>query len=167
MISYSWTKLLLDKSALASEYDDPDLNKAAANGLMRLPRGKTAVNVVTDYMKGMHRMFNQAIKEVGLLAEDGLTLPMPMEFWLTVPATWTEEAKYATRSAALKAGFANRPGDNIYLIPEPEAATHLALKDSIHNVSDLVKKGTGVLVCDCGGGTVVSTLVFDQLCARR
>ncbi|ORY17909.1 hsp70-like protein [Clohesyomyces aquaticus] len=154
MTSYSWTKLLLDGSALKSEYDDPDLEKAAANGLMKLPQGKKAVDVVADYLKGMHRMFQQGMKDVGILAEDELTLPMPMEFWLTVPATWTEEAKWATRSAAIRAGWASRPGDEVNIITEPEAAMHLALKDSLNSVSDLIKVNSSVLVCDCGGGTV-------------
>ncbi|KAF2462663.1 uncharacterized protein BDR25DRAFT_320566 [Lindgomyces ingoldianus] len=167
MVSYSWTKLLLDQSALPSEYDDPDLKKAAADGLMRLPPGKRPVDVVADYLTGLYRMFTQAIREIGLLADDELTLPMPMEFWLTVPATWSEEAKWATRSAAIRAGFANRPGDEINLIAEPEAAAHLALKDSIHNVNNLVKEGTGILVCDCGGGTVdITTYTIEEVSPR-
>ncbi|KAF1995081.1 hsp70-like protein [Amniculicola lignicola CBS 123094] len=167
MTTYSWTKLLLDGSAVATEYDDPNLKKAAANGLMKLPPGKQAVDVVTDYMKGMYQMFNQAVKDIGLLSDDEATLSMPVEFWLTVPATWSEEARWATRSAALRAGFATRPGDEINLIPEPEAATHLALKDGLHHVNDLIKEGTGVLVCDCGGGTVdITTYTIDQIVPR-
>jgi len=156
LLSCSWTKLLLDKSAPATEYDDPDLMMAAADGLMRLPPGKTAKDVVTDYLRGMYKMFWRALKDTGLLGDGELELPMPVEFWITVPATWSEEAKWATRSAAIAAGFGSRPGDEINLIPEPEAAAHLAFKDSLHHVDDLVKAGTGVLVCDCGGGTVVS-----------
>jgi hypothetical protein len=57
MVSYSWTKMLLDQKAVPTEYDDPDLMKAASNGLMKLPSGKTAKDVVTDYLKGMHKMF--------------------------------------------------------------------------------------------------------------
>lgn len=108
--------------------------KAAANGLMRLPQGKTAKDVVTDYMKGLYAMFVKAVSAVW-----GDDLSFPIEFWLTVPATWSDQAKWATRAAAMDAGFGARLGDEINLIAEPEAAAHLALKSSIHHVDDLVK----------------------------
>ncbi|KAF8857613.1 hsp70-like protein [Acephala macrosclerotiorum] len=163
MISCSWTKLLLDQKAVSTEYDDPDLNKAAASGLMRIPPGKTPQKVVTDYMKGLHKMFINALRDLGIIDQE-LTIPMPMEFWVTVPATWSDEAKWITRTAAIEAGFGNRPGDEINLIPEPEAAAHLALKDSVHHVHNLVKEDTGVLVCDCGGGTVdITTYIVEKI----
>ncbi|KAF5250267.1 hypothetical protein FANTH_4544 [Fusarium anthophilum] len=149
MKTYAWTKLLLDDQALTTEYDDPDLNKAAGNGLMRLPAGRTAKDVVTEYLKGMHSMYRKAVIEK--IGEDILE-EMPVDFWLTVPATWTERAKLITRAAALDAGFASRPIDRLSLITEPDAAAHMALKSSIHHVEDLID--AGVMVCDLGGGTV-------------
>ncbi|KAH7195423.1 hypothetical protein DER44DRAFT_704305 [Fusarium oxysporum] len=151
MKTYAWTKLLLDDQALATEYDDPDLNKAAGNGLMRLPSGRTAKDVVTEYLKGMHSMYKKAVIEK--IGEDKLE-DLPVDFWLTVPATWSERAKLITRAAALDAGFASRPIDRLSLITEPDAAAHMALKSSIHHVEDLIDVGTGVMVCDLGGGTV-------------
>lgn len=138
MISCSWTKLLLDNAAAPSEYDDPYLEKAASNGLMRLPNGKTASDVATDYMKGLYTTFYTAIESV--FGDNRTDIP-PMEFWVTVPATWSERAKVATRTAARDAGFGSRPGDILNLIAEPEAAAHLALKSSIHHVDDLVRVG--------------------------
>jgi hypothetical protein len=137
MKSYSWTKLLLDQNALRSENDDPGLQRAVAGGVMRLPRGKTAKDVVGDYLRGIYKMFMDAIVEK--LGGSDILKITPMEFWLTVPAIWSDEAKAATRAAAKAAGFGSRPGDEINLIPEPEAAAHLALKSSIHHTSDLVK----------------------------
>ncbi|WJG37027.1 uncharacterized protein FOBCDRAFT_146923, partial [Fusarium oxysporum Fo47] len=154
MKTYAWTKLLLDDQALATEYDDPDLNKAAGNGLMRLPSGRTAKDVVTEYLKGMHSMYRKAVIEK--IGEDKLE-DLPVDFWLTVPATWSERAKLITRAAALDAGFASRPIDRLSLITEPDAAAHMALKSSIHHVEDLIDVGTGVMVCDLGGGTVSSS----------
>lgn len=138
MKSCSWSKLLLDQKALATEYDDPNLMKAASNGLMHIPQGKTAKMVVTDYLKHIHRMFTEAINQLGLEANE-LTRSLPMDIWLTVPASWSDEAKWATREAALAAGFASRQFDQVYLISEPEAAAHLALKDSLYHVNELVK----------------------------
>lgn len=178
MKSYSWTKLLLDKKALRAEGDDPGLQKAIADGVMRLPPGKRAEDVVADYLRGIYKMFMNVI--VDRLGGSDLLDITPMEFWLTVPAIWTDEAKITTREAAKAAGFGSRPGDEINLIPEPEAAAHLALKSSIRHTSDLVQvnnssshsafrgtkiipqKDTGVLVCDCGGGTVVSRDTYPR-----
>lgn len=141
MKTYAWTKLLLDDQALATEYDDPDLNKAAGNGLMRLPAGRTAKDVVTEYLKGMHSMYKKAVIEK--IGEDILE-EMPVDFWLTVPATWTERAKLITRAAALDAGFASRPIDRLSLITEPDAAAHMALKSSIHHVEDLIDVSSAI-----------------------
>lgn len=138
MKTYAWTKLLLDDQALPTEYDDPDLNKAAGDGLMRLPVGRTAKDTVTEYLRGMHSMYTKAVIEI--IGEDKLE-DLPVDFWLTVPATWTERAKLITRAAAIDAGFASRPIDRLSLIPEPEAAAHLALKSSIHHVEDLIDVG--------------------------
>ncbi|KAF9765176.1 hypothetical protein IL306_002586 [Fusarium sp. DS 682] len=145
MKTYAWAKLLLDEQALVTEYDDPDLNKAAGNGLLKLPAGRTAKDVVTEYLKGMHSMYEKAVIEK--IGEDKLG-DLPVDFWLTVPATWSERAKLITRAAALDAGFASRPIDRLSLITEPDAAAHMALKSSIHHVEDLIDVGTGVMTED-------------------
>ncbi|EHK16864.1 uncharacterized protein TRIVIDRAFT_195722 [Trichoderma virens Gv29-8] len=151
MKTYAWTKLLLDKSALMSEYDDPDLYLSSGMEIMQLPKGRSAKDVATEYLKGMKAMFDNAVKEhLGAHKIENL----PIEFWLTVPASWSEKAKLLTKSAATDAGFATRAIDKIMLISEPEAAAQLALKSSLHRLEDFVKPNTGVMVCDCGGGTV-------------
>ncbi|ENH73324.1 hypothetical protein FOC1_g10008809 [Fusarium oxysporum f. sp. cubense race 1] len=75
---------------------------------------------------------------------------------------WTklllDDQALATEAAALDAGFASRPIDRLSLITEPDAAAHMALKSSIHHVEDLIDVGTGVMVCDLGGGTVVKVV---------
>ncbi|KAL7936119.1 actin-like ATPase domain-containing protein [Trichoderma chlorosporum] len=151
MKTYAWTKLLLDKSALTSEYDDPDLYPANRMKVMHLPKGRSAKDVATEYFKGLKAMFDDAIREtLGSQKIENL----PNEFWLTVPASWTEKAKLLTKSAATDAGFATRAIDKIMLISEPEAAAQFALKSSLHRLKDFVQAKTGVMVCDCGGGTV-------------
>ncbi|KAB8303126.1 hypothetical protein EYC80_004577 [Monilinia laxa] len=76
----------------------------------------------------------------------------PMECWVTLPAVWSEEAKFATLKAAKYAGFGKRAGDEIYTIAEAK-----------ENIS----------MCDCGGSTIDITtytivqvqpyLTFDEL----
>lgn len=150
--SYSWTKLLLDAKALRSSDDDPNLPAAISSGLLALPPGKQAVDVVADYLTKIHNHIIGAIHEK-FGGSDIFDLT-PIEYWLTVPAIWSDEAKFATRQAALRAGFGKRDIDEVNLISEPEAAAILALKASIDRTDDLVKVNCGVLVCDCGGGTV-------------
>ncbi|CAM1511902.1 Fc.00g094150.m01.CDS01 [Cosmosporella sp. VM-42] len=151
MRAYAWTKLLLDRLSLQSDYDDPDLYKPVGDEMIRLPQGKSAKDVATEYLKGMYNMFQGAVTD--LFGGDKLD-DLPIDFWLTVPATWSEKAKLLTKNAAMHAGFATRAIDRIMLISEPEAAAHLALKSSLHHLDNFVTPGTGVMVCDCGGGTV-------------
>jgi molecular chaperone DnaK (HSP70) len=51
-----------------------------------------------------------------------------IEFWFTVPAIWSDSAKQDTLAAARAAGFGTRPGDEVNLILEPEAAAIATLK---------------------------------------
>lgn len=171
---YSWTKLLLDKNAPLTKYDDPMLEQATKSGILQLPPDKDAVDVVADYLTGVY-------EHIMLILEKGLTEPIlsvsPIEFWFTMPAIWSDQAQAATKEAAQRAGFGPRPGrlsDVIYMITEPEAAAIAALTRSttdvvsvpvkvrfhslMHLIGELIrytKAGDGVLVCDCGGGTVV------------
>jgi molecular chaperone DnaK (HSP70) len=169
MVSYSWTKLLLDKNAPKGKYDDPTLAKIARKGMLELPRGKSAQDVCEDYLREVRKyVFARLDKEKG---EDFMKLT-PMECWITVPATWLDEAQDATRQAAIGAGFASRTMDSINVIPEPEAAAICALKKltvpgtqgslkvscnlSAPPESPLLTYETGdnIMICDCGGGTV-------------
>lgn len=136
MKSYTCFKLLLDRAAIPTEYDDPQLQASTAEAITMLPPGMTAKDITTEYLRGLHAMFQEAV--VSFLGERILN-DMPTEFWLTVPATWTEKAKVLTKQAALDAGFGQRAIDRILLIPEPEAGAHLALRDSLHKVGDLVE----------------------------
>lgn len=136
MKACAWTKLLLDKSSLASVHDDPDLYLSQNMDILHLPEGRSAKDVATEYLKGMKRMFDTAVKEhLGAQNIDHL----PIDFWLTVPASWSEKAKMLTKSAATDAGFGTRPIDRIMLISEPEAAAQLALKSSLHRLEEFVK----------------------------
>ncbi|KAK8143159.1 hypothetical protein G3M48_007622 [Beauveria asiatica] len=155
------TKLLLDKSALLSDFDDCDVYDASTNDMMRLPKGKSAKDVATEYLRQMYNMFDSSKKELfGSLNLDEL----PIEFWLTVPASWSETAKLLTKTAAMEAGFGNRAIDQVMLISEPEAAAQYTLKSSFHRLEAFVKKNTGVMVCDCGGGTVdITTYEIEEV----
>ncbi|KAK2594476.1 hypothetical protein QQS21_007823 [Conoideocrella luteorostrata] len=131
---YAMTKLLLDKSTLQSNFDDPDLYLPSGGEMMQLPKGKSAKDVATAYLKEMCKMFETARDEI--FGADQL---LPTDFWLTVPASWSEKAKLLTKAAAMDAGFGKKSADRIMLISEPEAAAHYALKSSIHRLESFVK----------------------------
>ncbi|ESZ94268.1 hypothetical protein SBOR_5336 [Sclerotinia borealis F-4128] len=98
--------------------------------------------------------------------------------WITLPAIWSEEAKYNTLSAAKSAGFGNRLMDEIHTIAEPEAAAIATLKDlTTPDTLNAVQRGDNILICDAGGGTVdvttytvtsvVPRLEFEELCGGK
>ncbi|RAL15262.1 Hsp70 family protein [Aspergillus homomorphus CBS 101889] len=175
MIAYAWTKLLLDAGTALTEYDDSTLENASQTGILRLPPRSTAVDVVADYLSQIYQFILQTL--VKQITEETLKIT-PIEFWFTVPAIWSDKAKDATRTAAQRAGFAcdpRRKEDKIFLISEPEAAAITALeKYTTGDLANLVKVDDGVLICDCGGGTVDLTtflvtqispkLTFEELC---
>jgi molecular chaperone DnaK (HSP70) len=78
----------------------------------------------------------------------------PIYIVLTVPAIWSETAKNLTRTAAILAGI---PKQRLELITEPEAAA-LYCATMVEQVD--LKEGDCFVVCDAGGGTVVS--LFDS-----
>ena len=177
MTAYSWTKLLLDQHTPLTDFDDRALNKASGVGIMMLPEGKTAIDVVADYLAEVYR---HIMKTIGKQISEEALRVTPIEFWFTIPAIWSDQAQAATREAAERAGFSNveRRQDRIYMVSEPEAAAITALeKYTRSNVEGSVRvrfypiltsglvidcfpqRGDGVLVCDCGGGTVVSLMV--------
>ncbi|TLD31277.1 hypothetical protein PspLS_02168 [Pyricularia sp. CBS 133598] len=163
--SYSWFKLLLDGTAVSSEYDDPELKLGRSEGLMCLPGDKSAKEVTTDYLRGLYQICQERLNRTfgnGRLASQ---LRYPVDVWLTVPATWSDKAKLLTQQAAKDAGFASHPGDRMFLIPEPEAAALAALKSTLSKVDDLIQAGDHVLICDCGGGTVDIT-TYDVLSTK-
>ena len=155
--SYSWTKLLLDRDATSSFFDDPKLRDLFGQGLLTLPPNKTARDVCRDYLTGLYRHAIERIKKnIGPEVFDA----SPVECWVTVPAIWLPKAQQATKEAAREAGFGSRPNDTIHVITEPEAAAVMALKYyTLPTTINAVKVNESILICDCGGGTVVSILV--------
>lgn len=132
MMSYSWTKLLLDRGTPLTSYDAA-LEGAAAIGMFRLPEDKDAVQVASDFLSGVYEHILTTIAKQ--ITEEALRVT-PLEFWFTVPAIWSDEAKHSTLEAARRAGFGSRRGniqDTICLIPEPEAAAIAALRRSVND----------------------------------
>ncbi|PLB48506.1 actin-like ATPase domain-containing protein [Aspergillus steynii IBT 23096] len=163
MAACSWTKLLLDQGRPFTKYDDVTLETASQTGILRLPDGKLAIEVIADYLSHIREhIFTTIAKHI---TEDELRIT-PLEFWFTVPAIWSDKARSDTRLVAQKAGFGasvTRPNDRIFLINEPEAAAVTALQKYTINPLGASIKANGVLICDCGGGTVdITTYLVDE-----
>ncbi|KAH8762343.1 Hsp70 family protein-like protein [Hyaloscypha finlandica] len=175
LTSYSWTKLLLDKNAAAAQYDDPSLfSDMSTKEMMRLPNFRDAPGVCEDFLR---EVFEYVSAKLRREMTDFTFKNTPMECWITLPAIWSDEAKDATLQAAKRAGFGNRPDDEIFTIAEPEAAAIATLKKYTASGPDVlnpVKPNDNILILDCGGGTVDITtytitqveprLDFEELC---
>ncbi|KAK3348636.1 hypothetical protein B0T25DRAFT_546149 [Lasiosphaeria hispida] len=151
--AYCWTKLLLDRHTEITSFDDTDiLQKFEGAGLLQVPPGKTAQTVVGDFLGELYKFLMKTLEQK--LSHSILEVT-PIDFWITLPALWSVRADNATKDAAIGAGFGSRRGDRIHLIREPEAAAIASLRSMNSRESHpLIQPGNGVLVCDCGGGTV-------------
>jgi len=116
--SYQWTKLLLGKDTRASQSRSSDLKDIYGNGFCTLPLGKSAKDVVADFLRGLYEYLIERLQK----HDDTAFRITPMEFWITVPAMWTDAAKATTIEAAQAAGFGSRVMDSVHIITEPEAA---------------------------------------------
>jgi hypothetical protein len=114
----------------------------------KLPN-KTALDFASDYLRGVHTF----VKDVYLKQQFGnlFLQNQSIEYVITVPAIWKDSAKALTRQAAIRAGIPER---KLELVTEPEAA---ALYCATMCTEVDLCGGDCFLVCDAGGGTVVST----------
>ena len=109
---------------------------------------KEPVDFAADYLTCLYNY----IHENFFPHEFGTNLQnQSLSYVVTVPAIWSDHAKYLTRVAASRAGI---PHDRLTLITEPEAA---AMYCGATCPFELLK-GDRFLICDAGGGTVVSPL---------
>ena len=109
---------------------------------------KKAVDYASDYLTAVcdHIMKESLIKHFG----KEFLKNQQISYVLTVPAIWSDKAKDLTKQAAYRAGIQRR---NLVLITEPEAAALYCA--TLCKEVDL-DVGDRFLICDAGGGTVVS-----------
>jgi hypothetical protein len=102
-------------------FDDPSV-KTLGQDIAKLPPGKTEIDVCRDFLQRALAWFLKEIHRRGVDVNNA-----SFEFYITVPASWSDAARSATLEAVKQAGFRNFAGDRIYLITEPEAAALTAL----------------------------------------
>lgn len=52
--AFCWTKLLLDRHAMATEYDDKRLRQVDGGNILTLPSWESAEEVVTDFLTHLY-----------------------------------------------------------------------------------------------------------------
>ncbi|KAG0264620.1 Heat shock 70 kDa protein 12A [Mortierella polycephala] len=120
-----------------------------------LPNGLTVIDAIADYLRLFHAHVVQSVlKGFGAAFEQ-----QHIQYCLSVPAMWTDNAKAMMRQAALQAGMITPldPPHRLLLISEPEAAALYCEKKC-----DQFQIGHGqrFMICDAGGGTV-DLIVFE------
>ncbi|KAJ5176311.1 uncharacterized protein N7482_002188 [Penicillium canariense] len=163
MKSYSWTKLLLDPERPLLRPFATKTDVLEGDGLMKIPEFKTSArDVCSDYLREIYNYTYAHLEKHNTSAIMNVTA---LEFWFTVPAIWSDKAKNETYQAAYTAGFGTRIGDSISMIPEPEAAAVATLSAMAKDERHIgISVGDGILICDCGGGTVdIVTYLIKQV----
>jgi hypothetical protein len=125
MKSYTWMKLLL---SVGKNVENTHLGTKAVHGMLELPPGKSPEEVVTDYFRCLYAHIMQYLAEEtpGVMLED-----RNLEFILTTPSCWDDEANKATHDCAKNAGIGTRANDSLRIMKEPVAALLANLSTSI------------------------------------
>ncbi|KAI9280735.1 hypothetical protein BY458DRAFT_500210 [Sporodiniella umbellata] len=125
-----------------------------------LPQNKTAVDIISDYLRIFHEHVVERIQRTkgfeSYRAEE-------YQYCLTVPAIWPDQAKASMRKSAIQAGIIHEsdPLERLELISEPEAAA--AYCDHRYRSLSL-GNGDLFMIVDAGGGTVdlVTYIIEDE-----
>jgi hypothetical protein len=136
-------KLLLNKEYL----NDPETLAKS------IPSPLTATTIITDYLKHIGEL---ALKVVGDYVKEAELGRYSVQWCLTVPSIWDENAKQQMRECLVKAGLVPAGVDAVRVVLEPEAASFHChqnlLREKRKDVSLHAKDK--ILVVDVGGGTV-------------
>lgn len=114
--------------------------------------GRTVVDLISDYLR---LLWEHIMSMIERARGETVIEALAIHVVITVPAIWKGYARQAMEDAAKAAGILNfrvAGATKLTLAPEPEAAA----------LSTLLEQGSGVrpgnvyVICDAGGGTVVS-----------
>jgi molecular chaperone DnaK (HSP70) len=144
----------------ASSPEDEDLDEELRSSEFLLrgrkmlrENGKTAVDLIADYLRLLWKHVLETIhKSRGESVVDALSFHVV----ITVPAIWKGYARQGMQEAARKSGILDpRPAGptTLTFAPEPEAAALSTLCEK----GRVTTKGDVYVICDAGGGTVVSS----------
>jgi hypothetical protein len=148
---FRWFKLLLVHiEDLVPELRESEFVIRARD--MMEKSGRTAVDLIADYLR---LVWEHIISTIEKARGETVVEALSIRVVITVPAIWKSYARQAMEEAAKKSGildFRLAGPTKLTFAPEPEAAA----------LSTLLEQGSGVrpgnvyVICDAGGGTVVS-----------
>ena len=146
-----WFKLLLLREEdLSDEIRQSDFVLKARKMLRET--GKSATDLVADYLKGL---WEHTLGTIYKTRTETVVDAYIFKVVVTVPAIWKGYARDAMEEAFEKAGILeDRPAGatTLAFAPEPEAAALVTLCEQ----ERYMKPDDVYLICDAGGGTVVS-----------
>lgn len=146
-----WFKLLLLREEdLTAELRESEFLPRARK-IIRETK-KTATDLIADYLRALWLHILDTIhKARGKSVIEALTFHVV----ITVPAIWKDYARQSMTEAARKSGILNTRlagPTTLAFAPEPEAAALASLYESKPSIN----AGDVFVICDAGGGTVVS-----------
>lgn len=159
-VSLRWFKILLEPE---HKYEETPEQVTYSKEILAKMK-KTAQDAAADYLRFLWSYAKEHIRRHTPKDDD---TNYSHKVVITVPAMWSDVAKERTREAAEAAGI---PGE-VSLVSEPEAAALAEFKDKLKKGHPLKvrayyyycgfalkswKKDDIFIICDAGGGTVVS-----------
>ncbi|PFH47733.1 hypothetical protein AMATHDRAFT_151430 [Amanita thiersii Skay4041] len=142
----AWFKLHFRPPHLEREHD------SEIKDLPQLPKNKTAIQVFADMLTYLFKSTKQYIRE-----RQGVpfwnSLESSIDFVLSHPNGWEGKQQAEMRHAAVMAGLVPNEEEGkkrISFVTEGEASLHFCL----NKIPDALNDHDGLMVVDCGGGTL-------------
>jgi hypothetical protein len=81
-------------------FNDNALEAATAMGIMKLPHGKVAIQVVTDFLREVYVHTCRDLEKYLVKIRPSLRLrDVLLEFWFTTPAVWSDQVQFEYKEA--------------------------------------------------------------------
>ncbi|KAL4785370.1 hypothetical protein BJX76DRAFT_181113 [Aspergillus varians] len=146
-VSHIFVKLLLEDPTIAHEtFRDKALNEVGF-GLFHIPPGLQAIDVVTEFLSKLWAHVKPTLN---------IDENTPVAIVLTAPVLWSTRTRNELYRAAMT-GFGMGFQTQITMLTEAEAAA----QSFFDTWQRTIKAGDCITICNCGGGTVVYTLLYD------
>ncbi|KIY64131.1 hypothetical protein CYLTODRAFT_425491 [Cylindrobasidium torrendii FP15055 ss-10] len=147
-IRVEWFKLHLRPKGLSA-------NHIRDSDIPPLPRGKSILDVFSDYLKYLYECTRKYIMDTTFNGTSyWASLKDNIDFVLTHPNGWEGQQQQSMRKAAVQAGLVRQADsyDRIRFVTEGEASLHFCIGNGTLSGIDL--ENEGLIIVDAGGGTI-------------
>ena len=138
------------------------------DGIPALPPGKSAVDILSDFIKYLFQCAGDYIRE-NHPALDWSTVENSIEYIFTHPNGWEGLPQQLYRRAIVLAGLIPNTHDGqsrVHLLSEGEASLHYCVPNLLEMKTIDQPSPQGVVIIDAGGGTVdmsVFSMTFNPI----